>query len=125
MNLRTIGAGIEQDLFHGCFPLRFVWLIWVFLIRHPCPGNLGRSSRKISKRLFPNSPSTVERMFELVTNCLVWMGFSFLRFRFGSSGVVIVVPVHVRKRKPRLKPATDLAFFSLTSGGTVKMSSSC
>jgi len=39
------------------------------------------------------------------------MGFSFLRFRFGSSGVVIVVPVHVRKRKPRLNPATDLAFF--------------
>jgi hypothetical protein len=39
------------------------------------------------------------------------MGFSFLRFGFGSSGVFIVVPVHVRKRKGRLKPATAAQFF--------------
>ena len=30
---------------------------------------------------------------------------------FGFSGVLIVVPVHVRKRKPRRKPATDRAIF--------------
>jgi len=39
------------------------------------------------------------------------MGFSFLRFGFGFSGVFIVVPVHVRKRKGRLKPATNFVFF--------------
>jgi len=39
------------------------------------------------------------------------MGFSFLSFGFGSSGVFIVVPVHVRKRKGRLKPATTVQFF--------------
>jgi hypothetical protein len=39
------------------------------------------------------------------------MGFCFLRFGFGFSGVVIVVPVHVRKRKPRLKPAIERAVF--------------
>ena len=50
-------------------------------------------------------------MFELVTDCLVCMGFSFLRFGFGFSGVFIVVPVHVRKRKGRLKPATAARFF--------------
>jgi hypothetical protein len=38
------------------------------------------------------------------------MGFSFLRFGFGFSGV-FVVPVHVRKRKERLKPATTAQFF--------------
>jgi hypothetical protein len=35
----------------------------------------------------------------------------FLRFGFGFSGVLIVVPVHVRKRKSCLKPATDRAVF--------------
>ena len=54
---------------------------------------------------------TVERMFELVTDCLVCMGSFFLRFGFGFSGVFIVVPVHVRKRKERLKPATTAQFF--------------
>jgi hypothetical protein len=39
------------------------------------------------------------------------MGFSFLRFGFGFSGVFIVVPVHVRKRKGRLKPAMTAKFF--------------
>jgi hypothetical protein len=38
------------------------------------------------------------------------MGFSFLTFGFGFSGV-FVVPVHVRKRKGRLKPATVAHFF--------------
>jgi hypothetical protein len=61
----------------------------------------------------PKAAMTVERMFELVTDCLVCMGFSFLRFgfpvfRFGFFGVFIVVPVHVRKRKGRLKPATTV-----------------
>jgi hypothetical protein len=37
-------------------------------------------------------------------------------FRFGFSGVVIVVPVHVRKRKERLKPATTAQFFLIASG---------
>jgi hypothetical protein len=37
--------------------------------------------------------------------------FVFLRFGFGLPGVVIVVPVHVRKRKPGLKPATTAHFF--------------
>jgi hypothetical protein len=32
-------------------------------------------------------------------------------FWFGFSGVFIVVPVHVRKRKGRLKPATTAQFF--------------
>jgi hypothetical protein len=41
----------------------------------------------------------------------------FLRFGFGFSGVLIVVPVRVRKRKPRLKPATTAQFFlSLLAG---------
>jgi len=48
----------------------------------------------------------VALMFELITDSLVFIGFSFLRFGFGFSGVFIVVPVHVRKRKGRLKPAT-------------------
>ena len=63
---------------------------------------------------------TVERMFELVTNCLVCMGFYFLWFGFGFAGVFIVVPVHVRKRKGRLKPATTPQFFLIASGRAVK-----
>jgi len=51
---------------------------------------------------------TVERMFEWITDCVVCMVLSFLWFGFGFSGVFIVVPVHVRKRKGRLKPATIL-----------------
>ena len=53
----------------------------------------------------------VALMFELITDSLVFIGFSFLRFGFGFSGVFIVVPVHVRKRKGRLKPATTVQFF--------------
>jgi hypothetical protein len=54
---------------------------------------------------------TVERMFELVTDGLVFMCFLFrFDFCFGFSGV-FVVPVHVRKRKGRLKPATTAHFF--------------
>jgi hypothetical protein len=48
------------------------------------------------------------------------MRFAFLRFGFGFSGVVIVVPVHVRKRKPRLKPAIDPAILFGYSCGAVK-----
>ena len=66
---------------------------------------------------------TVARMFELVTDCLVCMVF-FLRFGFGFPGVFLVVPVHVRKRKPRLKPATAAQFFyrsrRVVSGARVK-----
>ena len=60
---------------------------------------------------------TIARMFELVTDCLVCIGFSFLRFGFcfGFSGVFVVVPVHVRKRKGRLKPATTAQFFLIAS----------
>ncbi len=59
----------------------------------------------------PKAAMTVERMFELITDCLVCMGLCFLRFGFGFAGVFIVVPVHVRKRKGRLKPATTVQFF--------------
>jgi hypothetical protein len=52
-------------------------------------------------------------------------GFSFLRFGFGFAGVFIVVPVHVRKRKPRRKPATTAQFFLIASGGAVKIPWSC
>jgi len=52
------------------------------------------------------------------------MGSFFLRFGFGFSGVFIVVPVHVRKRKCRLKSANDFVFFyrlwSVVSGARVK-----
>ena len=34
--------------------------------------------------------------------------------------MVIVVPVHVRKRKPRLKPATGAQFFLIAFGRAVK-----
>jgi len=49
------------------------------------------------------------------------MGFSFLRFGFGFSGVFIVVPVHLRKRKGRLKPATTAQFVLIASGCAVKI----
>ena len=67
----------------------------------------------------------VALMFELITDSLVFIGFSFLRFGFGFSGVFIVVPVHVRKRKGRLKPATTAQFFldrlpCMVSGTRVK-----
>ncbi len=54
----------------------------------------------------PKAAMTVERMFELITDCLVCMGSFFLRFGFGLSGVFVVVPVHVRKGKERVEPAT-------------------
>jgi len=44
---------------------------------------------------------------------------------FGFSGVFIVVPVHVIKRKGRLKPATTAQFFLIASGGAVKIPWSC
>jgi hypothetical protein len=59
---------------------------------------------------------TVERMFELITDCLVFICFSCL----GLVSVLVfpasvVVPVHVRKRKGRLKPATAAQFFFLAA----------
>jgi len=55
---------------------------------------------------------TVERMFELITDCLVFICFSCLGlvFCFWFSGFLFV-PVHVLKRKARLKPATTAQFF--------------
>jgi hypothetical protein len=50
-------------------------------------------------------------VIELVIDCMDCIGFSFLRFGFGFSGAFIVVPVHVRKRKGRLKPATTAESF--------------
>jgi hypothetical protein len=41
-------------------------------------------------------------------------------FCFGFSGVFIVLPVHVLKRKARLKPATTAQFFLIASGRAVK-----
>jgi len=46
----------------------------------------------------------------LITDCLVCMGFSWFGFCFGFPASV-VVPVHVLKRKARLKPATTAQFF--------------
>ena len=66
---------------------------------------------------------TVARTFELITDCLVCMGSFFLMFGFlvlVFSGVFLFVPVHVRKRKGRLKPATAAQFFLIASGHAVK-----
>jgi hypothetical protein len=55
------------------------------------------------------------------------MGFSFLRFAFlvfGYSGVSIFLPVHVRKRGDRLKPATAAQFF-IARSSAVKNARSC
>jgi len=65
---------------------------------------------------------TVERMFTLVTDFLVCMGFSFL----GLVSVLVfrrvfVVPVHVLKRKARLKPATTAHFFLIGPSRAVKI----
>src|SRR5438876_10341408 len=56
---------------------------------------------------------TVERMFELITDGLVFICLSFL----GLISVLVfpacllVVPVHVRKRRGRVRPATTARFF--------------
>src|SRR5436190_22512126 len=56
---------------------------------------------------------TVERMFELITDCLVFICLSCL----GLVSVLVfpacllVVPVHVRKRRGRVRPATIAQFF--------------
>ena len=55
---------------------------------------------------------TVERMFELVTDCLVCMCFFvWVWFLFWFSGVFIVVPVHVRKRRRPPETRHDCAVF--------------
>jgi len=57
-------------------------------------------------------------MFELVTDCLVCIGFFLFEvwFLFGFSGPLLFVPVHVVMRKGRLKPATTAEFFLIASG---------
>src|SRR5947208_10055983 len=85
----------------------------------PCARAVSLTASSIDSK--PKAAMTVERMFELVTDCLVCMGFSFLRFGFGFSGVFIVVPVHALKRKGRLKPATTEQFFLGASGRDVKI----
>ncbi len=53
-------------------------------------------------------------MFELVTDCLVCIGFFLFEvwFLFWFFRPLLFVPVHVLKRKGRLKPATTAQFFS-------------
>jgi hypothetical protein len=59
------------------------------------------------------SLQTVEGwLFELVTDCLVFIGFLVFAFCFGFSGR-FVFPVHVRKRNGRVRPATTAQFFRL------------
>jgi len=63
-------------------------------------------------------------MFELITD-FVFMGFSMVSFScFGLPAGLLFVPVHVRKRKGRLKPATAAHFFDrfrrVVSGAPVK-----
>jgi hypothetical protein len=54
---------------------------------------------------------TVERMFELVTDGLVFMCFFRFDFCFGFPACLFVVPVHVRKRRGHVKPAATAQFF--------------
>ena len=56
---------------------------------------------------------TVERMFELITDGLVFICFSCLGFVsvLVFPACLLVVPVHVRKRGDPLKPATTAQFF--------------
>src|SRR5215211_1956558 len=65
---------------------------------------------------------TVARTFVLITDCLVCMGSFFLGLVcvLVFSGVFMFLPVHVRKRDDRLKPATTAQFFSIASGCAVK-----
>ena len=62
-------------------------------------------------------------VLELFVVCIGYL-ISRFDFGFGFSGVFIVVPVHVRKRKGRLKSANDFVFFyrlwSVVSGARVK-----
>jgi hypothetical protein len=60
-------------------------------------------------------------LFDLVTDCLVFIGFLVFAFCFGFSGVLLFMPVHVRKRGDRLKPATTAQFFSIAPGSAVKI----
>ena len=61
----------------------------------------------------PKAAMTVERMFELITDCLVFICFSCL----GLVSVLVFRRVYclcrftVHKRKGRLKPATTAHFF--------------
>jgi len=55
-------------------------------------------------------------MFDLVTDCLVFIGFLVFAFCFGFSGVLLFVPVHVVRREERHNPATTSHFFLIASG---------
>src|SRR5262245_12449828 len=59
----------------------------------------------------PKAAMTVERIFELVNDCLVSIDVCFLRFGFGSCRRVCFCAGHMRKRKSGLKPATTVEFF--------------
>ena len=60
-------------------------------------------------------------MFELVTDCLVCIGFFLFEVWFCLVfRPLLLVPVHVLKRKGRLKPATPAQFFLIASGRAVK-----
>jgi hypothetical protein len=62
----------------------------------------------------------------LITDSLVFM-FFVLRFGFcfGFPAGLLFMPVHVLKRKDRLKPATTAQVFFIAFGGTVKIAWSC
>ena len=64
----------------------------------------------------------VERMFELITDCLVFICFSCLGLVFVLvlPAGLLFVPVHLLKRNARLKPATTAQFF-FAFGGAVKI----
>jgi len=66
-------------------------------------------------------------MFELVTDCLVCIGFFLFEvcFLFWFSGLCLFMPVHVLKRKGRPKPATTAQFFLIGSVRAVKIPRSC
>src|SRR5438309_3468988 len=69
-----------------------------------------------------SKPKAAMRMFELVTDCLVCIGFFLFEvcFLFWFSGLCLFVPVHVLKRKGRPKPATTAQFFLIGSVRAVK-----
>jgi hypothetical protein len=63
----------------------------------------------------PKAAAAAKRLIELLTSCLVCIGFFFLRFGFCFvfPGTFIVLPVHVIRRQSSRKPATTAHFFWL------------
>ena len=67
--------------------------------------------RVLSQRL----PAAAKRLIELLTSCVVCIGFFFLRFGFCFClPACLFMPVHVLRRQGSLKPATILQFFLAT-----------